>query len=46
MASVLLKNTDSVFESRAVWILVELMEHANTEGLIKPSLLEHLKEIK
>lgn len=38
MASVLIKNLDQALKSRAVWILVELMEHENTQKFVKKEL--------
>jgi pumilio family protein 6 len=38
MASVLLKNLESCLDSRAVWILVALLEHERTKSLLSSDL--------
>lgn len=43
MASVLNKNIDNALNSRAVWILLELLEHENTAKYVSKELASHLK---
>lgn len=46
IAGMLLKHIDTTLDSRAVWILVELLEHDNTSKFVKKQLKENLKQIK
>ena len=45
MASVLTKNLDEVLRTRAVFIVLELVEHKETAKLILPQLMQKKKEI-
>lgn len=45
VASVLTKNLDEVLRTRAVFIVLELVEHKETAKLIVPQLMAKKKEI-
>ena len=45
MASVLAKNLDEVLRTRAVFIVLELVEHKETAKLMLPYLIAKKKEI-
>ena len=46
MAQILLKNLDDALNSRAVWILNELLEHENSMKLVIADLKKNMPKIK
>ena len=46
MAAILIKNLEDCLNSRASWILVELLEHDNTRKLVVDDLKKNLPKIK
>ena len=45
MASILVKNLEEVIKTRAVFIVLELIEHPETIKLVLPTLKEKKKEV-
>lgn len=46
LSNILLKDLEATLQTRAVWILVELMEHPNTAVLVNDELLKSIKVVK
>jgi hypothetical protein len=45
IVKIIMKNLMTVLESRAVWILVAILEHESTQGLVKRDLKMEMKKI-
>jgi hypothetical protein len=46
LASIMINNLQDCLKTRASWIFVEMLEHANTKGLVLPDLKKEEKLIK